>query len=133
MSVNSFMTQVLEYYYNLITFSTFSRQKWTDALKCYTSFPRFFQSYQILTVTHALANINCCSTFSQIEVTETGTAEKYSDNATVYVQLINANDNTPKFLHSSYNYTFDEEIFPGNSIAVITVSELVVERYEYHF
>jgi len=63
----------------------------------------------------------------QIVVTETGTAEKFSDNATVLLTLINVNDNEPKFQQSSYNYTFNEEILTKTFIARITVSSLALQ------
>lgn len=70
-----------------------------------------------------------CINFLQIVVTETGTAEKFSDNATVLLTLINVNDNEPKFQQSSYNYTFAEEIPAGSFIAKITVRFPVPYQY----
>ena len=52
---------------------------------------------------------------------ESETSEKLSGFAIVEVDLININDNEPKFNQSSYNFTYDEEIPVGFVIGTVMV------------
>lgn len=48
-------------------------------------------------------------------------ADKFSENATVLLTLINVNDNTPKFEKPTYDYIFEGNINAGTPISAITV------------
>ena len=60
--------------------------------------------------------------FSKVFANESETIEKLSGFAIVEVDLININDNEPKFNQSSYNFTYDEEIPVGFVIGTVKVS-----------
>lgn len=57
----------------------------------------------------------------QIYANETLSSEKFWGSATVTVELVNVNDNNPKFEKLLYNFTFNEEVQAGAPIAQITV------------
>ena len=52
---------------------------------------------------------------------ESESEERLSGFAIVEVDLININDNEPKFNQSSYNFTYDEEIHEGFVIGTVMV------------
>lgn len=52
---------------------------------------------------------------------ESESEERLSGFAIVEVDLININDNEPKFNQSSYNFTYDEEIHEGFVIGIVVV------------
>ena len=60
-----------------------------------------------------------------MNATETLSTEKLSGSSSVWIEVLNVNDNNPKFNASLYNYTFDEEVPKGFVIARVTVSNTV--------
>ena len=60
-----------------------------------------------------------------MNATETLSTKKLSGSSLVWIEVLNVNDNNPKFNASLYNYTFDEEVTKGFVIARVTVSNTV--------
>ena len=62
----------------------------------------------------------------QVNATETLSTERLSGSSSVWVDVLNVNDNNPKFNASLYNYTFDEEVPKVFFIARVTVSKHII-------
>lgn len=55
--------------------------------------------------------------------TESETAEKYSGNASVTVELQNVNDNQPKFVSTAYTFTVMENVTESDVLGYVKVRE----------
>lgn len=60
---------------------------------------------------------------------ETNTAAKLSSTSTITVEVLDSNDNAPKFENPSYMATINESALPGTIVTTITATDRDTDIY----